>query len=96
MIYLFSEYLNKYNIDYTHFFYKDNYIYLHDIRDDIYVKYLWIDNEENFADNNYNPIIDIKKFKYNLPTILNIIQNDSNLYKRLSNSIDSIIFGKLC
>ncbi len=94
MIYLFTDYNDS---EYIHFFYKNEYIYSHNTTDNTYIKYLWIDNKEIFDDEDDNPVIAIKKFKYNLPTILNTIHdNDFNLHEVLSNIINNIIFGKLC
>lgn len=95
MIYLFSGYDTDY--DYIHYFYKNKYIYSHNtaIGYDSYIKYLWHDNPVSRKD---TKIIDVKPFRYKLPTTLIIKDIDVDedvFYDFMSDIINSIILKSI-
>lgn len=95
MIYLFSGYDSDY--DYIHYFYKNKYIYSHNtaIGYDSHIKYLWQDNPILIKD---SKIIQVKPFKYELPSTLIIkdIDVDENTFHGfMSDIINSIILKSI-
>lgn len=93
MIYLFT-----YEYENIHFFYKDGYIYLHNIGSSIYTQWQW---DEKLI---YDETIDVdvecthNEFTYTLPKILayEYLQNNNLLfYRNIHKYITSHIYEKL-